>query len=859
LRVTGGQLTVNGDFAMNALVNLSAIGPGVKFAANGPTSIDVLYLEAAAGGNILLPTLTDYAFSTSRTDYFWIATGASSTLNLSELSSITASGRFHTIRASDGGRIDLRNLTRVNNPSNQSISVVAQGTGSVVDISSLAGLGRNGVNSISATGTSTVLWSRPTALDGMALTLDGSATLPVSQLTEFVNSNFTGNGSTPNFSNVTNVTNSGFTANGGKIALPSINSYAFTGFPDWQASGTNSALDFSSLSTITANGGELDITASNGGLIDLRNLTQLNNPSNRPIRVNASGDGLIDISSLNAFGRNGVNSVSVSGTSSVLWGDPSELDTIDLRIFGSGKIATGQIIEFVNSNLVVSGATPDFSRTTNIDNSSFEVQSAGTVAIHRPTRYALNGFRRFSASNATLDLSGLSTIQSDGGQLDVVASGGGLIDLRGLHQITNRLRRPISVLADGANSIVDMSSLEHFEGGSIQTRNSGVVLLSDGTTSFTGTRLTTTRSGGPIRAGTLELGADSVLEGNGTISANVTNTSGTIAPLIGQERLTIEKNYLQGADGRILAAISSPSIAAAMAVNGAASLAGSLDIALTQGYTGPQLAGATDMMTLLTASNGVSGTFDRGTDNKGNGIVLDVTYNTNDVQFRLQRLSPGDANKDLRFDQGDIVRVLAGGKYVTGQRAAWGEGDWDARGDALFNQRDIVAALGSGTYLTGPYAATGDRAGGNNYSKPAVLYDARTGEVAITSPATELSSISLESSSGIFTAAAAQNLGGPFDLDTDHTVFKASFGSGFGSLSFGNVAQPGLSSEFLLQDVIAFGSIQDGGTLDSVDFVYIPVPEPAAFVLMVVGLFGLVLTYWERYRKCLAHSGPSAL
>lgn len=77
-------------------------------------------------------------------------------------------------------------------------------------------------------------------------------------------------------------------------------------------------------------------------------------------------------------------------------------------------------------------------------------------------------------------------------------------------------------------------------------------------------------------------------------------------------------------------------------------------------------------------------------------------------------LQAGDANQDYQFDQRDIVMVLGAGKYLTGQPATWGEGDWNTApggrqgrppvGDGLFSQRDIVAAQQSGLYLTGPYA-----------------------------------------------------------------------------------------------------------------------------------------------------------
>lgn len=78
------------------------------------------------------------------------------------------------------------------------------------------------------------------------------------------------------------------------------------------------------------------------------------------------------------------------------------------------------------------------------------------------------------------------------------------------------------------------------------------------------------------------------------------------------------------------------------------------------------------------------------------------------------QLQAGDANQDLKFDQLDLVQVQIAAKYMTGQPATWGEGDWEGApgghvgdppaGNGLFDQLDIIAALAAGTYLTGPYA-----------------------------------------------------------------------------------------------------------------------------------------------------------
>ena len=79
------------------------------------------------------------------------------------------------------------------------------------------------------------------------------------------------------------------------------------------------------------------------------------------------------------------------------------------------------------------------------------------------------------------------------------------------------------------------------------------------------------------------------------------------------------------------------------------------------------------------------------------------------------RLQPGDADQDLDFDQLDLVKVQVAAKYLTGQAATWGEGDWNGApggtvgnpppGNGLFDQLDIISALSAGKYLTGPYAA----------------------------------------------------------------------------------------------------------------------------------------------------------
>jgi hypothetical protein len=102
-------------------------------------------------------------------------------------------------------------------------------------------------------------------------------------------------------------------------------------------------------------------------------------------------------------------------------------------------------------------------------------------------------------------------------------------------------------------------------------------------------------------------------------------------------------------------------------------------------------------------------------------------------------------------------------------------------------------------------------------------YNCNTGEIFLgVRSGHELISLRIDSAGSIFTREPAQNLGGPLDEDRDGLIFKASADK-FGSLSFGNVAQRGLSREFILGDLTVDGALFGGGRVndDNVDRAYI--------------------------------------
>ena len=224
------------------------------------------------------------------------------------------------------------------------------------------------------------------------------------------------------------------------------------------------------------------------------------------------------------------------------------------------------------------------------------------------------------------------------------------------------------------------------------------------------------------------------------------------------------------------------------------------------------------------------------------------------MDFIAEQLAPtplqaGDSDQDLDFDQLDLVQVQIAAKYLTGDPATWGEGDWNGApggsrgdppsGDGLFNQMDIIAANLAGVYLQGPYA-TINTGGEIADGQTSLVYNAVTGELAVDAPVgQELTSINVTSAASWFLGEKPSVLDGGFDNFATDNLFKATFGGSFGSISFGNVLAPALPEVDLAADLSAVGSRAGGGDLGGVDLVYIP--EPAGALLLLCGVLGVSL------------------
>ena len=221
-------------------------------------------------------------------------------------------------------------------------------------------------------------------------------------------------------------------------------------------------------------------------------------------------------------------------------------------------------------------------------------------------------------------------------------------------------------------------------------------------------------------------------------------------------------------------------------------------------------------------------------------------------------LFPGDADQNLEFDQLDLVKVQIAAKYLTGQAATWGDGDWNGApggkpgsppaGDGQFNQMDIIAALGPNHYLTGPYAALDPGPGEPGDGQTSLVYDPGSGELSVDAPAgNELTSINITSDGSLFLGDKPPVLDGAFDNFAADNIFKATFGGSFGSISFGQVLAPDLQRDALVADLTVVGSLSGGGDLGPVDLIV--VPEPTAILLFLLGIVAISRGSLGRHRN----------
>ncbi len=259
LSITGGSLTVAANSTISGGLSmtggsLEANGLGVSLTVTGAVTVSSASLYAEGGATLAIPGLNNYAapgFTTLE------ATGSGSVLDLSGLTSISDGSYQDTVEAISGGTVNLNSLATLA----ANLTLEAEYSGSVLNLPDLTSFT---VGSAFAVGGADLLAENGAAVDCPQLEALNTVSLTVSDTASV------------SLGSVTNIDGSSVTAeNGATVSLPGVTSYSSPGLTTLEATGTNSVLNLSKLSTISDTGYQTDIESLSGGTVNLNLLSTL--------------------------------------------------------------------------------------------------------------------------------------------------------------------------------------------------------------------------------------------------------------------------------------------------------------------------------------------------------------------------------------------------------------------------------------------------------------------------------------------------------------------------------------------------------------------------------------------------------
>ncbi len=277
----------------------------------------------------------------------------------------------------------------------------------------------------------------------------------------------------------------GFEATGGAtLSLPQLSAYAKGAScvtVNWQATGTNSALDFPGLATITgAACVSLNLQALSGGKVLLTNLTTIN-------------DGALFILADGAGSRVDLPVLQQSlATTRIVSCEARNSGTVSFPLFTGGAMVTvalssGGVIPVTQllrlNGFSVTGLTLDFPALTNLTGGNLTVSGGAVVAAPSLLNLNLTGCPAstwlVTGTNSVLDFSHLASLTGPGcGFINLQATAGGTMVLSNLTTIAEGT---LNFLADGTNSLLDLSALQQMLATvrpvTFEARNRGTVWM----------------------------------------------------------------------------------------------------------------------------------------------------------------------------------------------------------------------------------------------------------------------------------------------------------------------------------------------------------------------------------------------
>ena len=341
----------------------------------------------------------------------------------------------------------------------------------------------------------------------------------------------------------------------------------------------------------------------------------------------------------------------------------------DVLIDGSGQITLHDVSNNANRMYAAAG-------DQTITNAS-TIRGSGQLGINQTQIVNLGQIVADSTRVLTIDCSG--TGLDNQGLLHAVATGGCTIE-------------PAPFTTSGTIQVDPGSFILRNGGGFSQTAGmidvNGLFRCATGNLELSGGELRVT---GELECttGTVQM-TGGTLSGSGFVDCPVLNSAGRCEPGSFGNRtlvddLTINGSYTQGTDATLAVTLFPNDVATGLFIAGSASLAGTLDVSLPNGFV-PDIG---TEITVLTTSGVISGGFEQVTYPSGTGVGFEIVQAANRIKVRAVASADclADWNGDGLLDFFDVQGFL--NAYSAHQSAA------DLNHDGLFDFFDVQAFLGA--------------------------------------------------------------------------------------------------------------------------------------------------------------------
>jgi hypothetical protein len=336
--------------------------------------------------------------------------------------------------------------------------------------------------------------------------------------------------------------------------------------------------------------------------------------------------------------------------------DPSNSSNIVPGIVGTNLLAGRNIVIDPNPALGGGGVGPSLyiSDPVTTEKNWTTAAASGTFGTGgnwsggaAPTTLGIANVRHVVGGNQTATIAASTSVW----ELNVSGGGSG---------------QSMTVAVENGVTLTTFSGVNIEQGGVVELQNGGL------DTQFV-----------EILGGTLR-GSGTIATGSGPIPGQVENRGGTVAPGVGIGTLSIDGRFANSSTGTTAFELGGTMAGTQydqLAVTGAASVGGTLSVALADLGGGLFAPSVGNSFTLLTATEGVGGVFD--TYSLPNGVVWNVLYGANSITLNAIGVGiSGDFNLNGIVDAADYV-VWRNGLGTTYQQAdynIWRANYWKTAG-----------------------------------------------------------------------------------------------------------------------------------------------------------------------------------